>query len=449
MKSNYFSNFKKIHFIGIGGIGISALARFFIHHGIKITGSDQSASQLIEKLQQEGIPINIGHAAENISDDCDLIIITNAINEENIEFQAAEERSIPVMTYPQALGILTQEYKTIAITGTHGKTTTTAMSALALIANDADPNVIVGSTITQFDNRNQIIGASDIFLIEACEYKRSFLNYHPSIVVITNLEADHLDYFKDGNDYYKAFEELILNMKSDGLVIAYGEDENIKKLKRTHPNIRFVTYGNSFDCDYVLTNYHDLDLKIPGDHNKLNALAAIALTSELGLDVNLAVKSLNAFEGAARRFEFKGKLGNADVINDYAHHPTEIKALLQATREKYGQDSKVLCIFQPHQYSRTRLFFNEFPKSFELADRVIIPNIYAVRDSVEDMDALNVIKLVSNFNQHRPGLAFNGVNFEKTAEMVSEMAADFDVILTIGAGNITNLADQLIKPSSK
>lgn len=456
-KTVNFEEINSIHLIGIGGIGISGLARILKSQGKTISGSDQSASPLTDNLANEGINFFPQQIPENLSVKPELVIYSAAVPESNPELAAAIEQKIPAISYPEAVGVLTKNFRTISICGTHGKTTTTALASLALTANQFDPTVIVGALLKEFDNKNERVGKSDWFILESCEYHRHFLNYHPEIIILNNIEPDHLDYFSDAQDYFSAFQQFIDQLKPNGVIIANGDDLNIQNLIKNNPTKKFITFGQNPSNDYVIDEHKilkdgqlltTLNLGVPGQHNIHNSAAVIALTEYLKSDLTTSIKALESFTGTSRRFEIKGQINHkTTVIDDYAHHPTEIKATLQACREKYGDNAKVLVIFQPHQYSRTRKLLKDFTSCFNLADQVIIPNIYAARDSQEDRNSISVDILVQKINRQNPSsipFAVNGQNLEYTLEITKKLASHFDIIVTMGAGDITKLSDQLL-----
>jgi UDP-N-acetylmuramate--alanine ligase len=456
-KTVNFEEINSIHLIGIGGIGISGLARILKYQGKTISGSDQSASHLTDSLENEGIKFYPQQLAENLSEKPELIVYSAAVPENNPELAAAIQQKIPTISYPEAVGILTKNFRTISVCGTHGKTTTTALASLALTANQCDPTVIVGALLKEFDNKNERVGKSDWFILESCEYHRHFLNYHPEIIILNNVEPDHLDYFSDAEDYFSAFQQFIDQLKPNGVIIANGDDLNIQKLIKNNPTKQFITFGQNSTNDYQIDDHKilkngelltTLNLSVPGQHNIYNSAAVVALTEYLKSDLATSVKALESFTGTSRRFEIKGKINQkTTIIDDYAHHPTEIKATLQACREKYGDNAKLLVIFQPHQYSRTKKLLKDFTSCFNLADQLIIPNIYAARDSQEDKDSISVDTLVQKINRQNPSsipFAMNGKDLNYTLEITKQLAGHFDVILTMGAGDITKLSDQLL-----
>lgn len=394
-----FNKYSNIHFIGIAGSGMSALAHIIKSYGISITGSDIEESP---------------HKAENIDNDVDLVIYSPAIPETNIEIQTAKQKKIKTISYPEALGLLTKSFDTIAVCGTHGKTTTTGMIAAALIANNLDPTVLVGANIAELDNLNCRVGKSNILLIEACEYKRAFLNYHPKYIVLTNIEADHLDYYKDEQDYKNAFTEFINKLPEDGILVSNSNANN----------------AVSFN------------LSIPGEHNIQNAKLAYALTMQFNADPQATINALNSFKGASRRFEIKGTIGKTTIIDDYAHHPTAIRATLKATREKYGADKNILCVFQPHQYNRTHKLLKDFSTSFADADAVIIPNIYKVRDTIEDQNKISPQKLVEAISNNHPN-AIYGNGLRETEQKIKKSLNEYDIVITMGAGDVWKVSESL------
>ncbi len=447
-----FNLYQNIHFIGIGGIGISALARLLARTGHQVSGSDQNHSKNTDLLVSEGISVKIGHQAGYIPDDATLVIHTTAIPPENEELRAARDKQIKVLSYPQAVGLLTQNFTTICVCGTHGKTTTTAMLGLALKNNNFSPTVIVGSIVKEFDNKNELFGNSDYLVLESCEYQEAFLNYSPKIIILNNIDPEHLDYFGTAEAYFEAFHKFLNRLPSEGVLIANGDDVNVTKLleKQDYP-FQIIKFGQDDNNDFHLSKNaleyagasHPLNLSIPGKHNQYNAAAAVAAAAQLGLPVETALQSICEFQGAGRRFEIKAKVGKTTIIDDYGHAPAEIQATLQATRDSFGPQAKILAVFQPHQYSRTYHFLKEFGESFSNCDKVYIPNIYKSRDSVEDIARVGVDDLVDSINSNTPDRAENTHNFSETLNRIHEKLSEYDVVITIGAGDITRLSDDL------
>ncbi len=442
-----------IHFIGIAGSGMSGLARLLHKKGKKITGSDQNANNTFLALKKENIKVALGHKAGNLPKNAELVIYSPAVDDNNPELKEAKKRKLKCLTYPQAVGLLTQNYTTISVCGTHGKTTTTSMLALGLIAAKQDPTVIVGASLKEFKQKNERLGKGDYFVLESCEYRRGFLNYCPKIIVITNIEPDHLDYYKNLKDYINAFQEFCEKLPKDGLIVCNIDDANVKEvIKKIKNKPTVVTFGKSPNADYRLQNSQiyfgntrlaELNLKIPGQHNLMNAAAVIALAHHLKIELKPVLKSLHSYHGAARRYELKGKIGKTIFIDDYAHHPTEIKATLKAAREKFPS-KKILCVFQPHQYSRTYKLLNGFAESFNDVDEVIIPNILKVRDSAADLKKVNVAKLIQKISKHQPNIN-DGNGLKNTTKIIKKNIKSYDVVITMGAGDVYKIADDLLK----
>lgn len=448
-----FAIYQNIHFIGIGGIGISALAKILHRLGHQVSGSDQTRSHNVDLLLEEGIGVTIGHGPESIPAVTDLVIYTTAIGENNSELAAVISQKIPRLTYPQAIGKISGLHRTVSICGTHGKTTTTALLGHIFKANGLSPNVIVGSLVKDFEGKNYLCGQSDLLFLESCEYQKAFLNYFPATILLNNMDPEHLDFYGTPSQYFQAFHDFIQKLPTTGTLIANIDDQNVANLiKNNRFSPRLVTFGRSSSSDFRLQG-HTVHLadgnsigitpSIPGEHNLLNATGAIATAHSLGLAVQKTVTAIASFQGASRRLEEKGRLGMTKILDDYGHAPAEISATLAAVKSKYGPSTKILCVFQPHQYSRTRLLFEEFCHSFGDAESVYIPNIYRSRDSDEDLKKISVDNLVSGINNLSPGKASNTIDLELTAEQILATHDNFDVIITMGAGDITRLSDKL------
>jgi UDP-N-acetylmuramate--alanine ligase len=403
---NIFEPGAKIHFVGIGGIGMSGLARWFHAVGAKVSGSDLYESETTQALIEEGIQVSIGHSAENLAEGLNLLIYSEAIPKNNPERIEADSSGIESMNYFEALGEVTSNYKVIAVAGTHGKTTTTAMLGLILIKAGLEPTVLVGSKLQEFDNKNLRMGAGELFVVEACEYRRNFLPLQPDLLGVLNIEFDHVDYFKDFDDYQEAFEQLAEQSKET----VWPDD---------------------------ISEYEGL-LGVPGHHNRMNAGMAAYLARRLGAPERAIADALKEYTGSWRRFEHKPSINGAVVIDDYAHHPTEILATLEAARDTYPE-RRIIAVFQPHQHSRTRELMDEFSTAFEEADMVIIPNIYAARDSHEDK-ATTAEDLVLKIAEHHDQVYF-GDGLENTKLSLEEIAQDNDLILVMGAGDVGSITD--------
>lgn len=429
-------HFRKIHFIGIGGIGISSLAYMALTEGKKVTGSDSGATALTDDLIENGAHISISHSADNVNEDTELVVYTEAIDiKTNPEYKKAKDMGVPVLSYFEALGQVSRTKKTIAVVGTHGKTTTTAMLGLALIKAGLDPTVIVGSKVKEFGGRNIYIGKGDMLAVEGCEYRRSFLNLEPFGVIFLNCEAEHLDYYKDEEDYMLAYEELIQKIPTDGFLVANMDDKNVEKL--THQCAGKVIRAEREDIGEL-----GLKLKVIGDFNKLNAIQAYKAAEAVGAQADDIRNALEEFGGTWRRLEVKGEFNGAVLIDDYGHHPTEVSATLKAIREKYD-GKRLICVFQPHQYSRTHLLVKEFKGAFKDADKVIIPNIYEARDNDEDKAKIDAEKLVKMLSETHPDAEW-GKGFDNTYKLLKKIVKKDDVLVTMGAGSIGELAERLI-----
>ncbi|PIZ70555.1 UDP-N-acetylmuramate--L-alanine ligase [Candidatus Peregrinibacteria bacterium CG_4_10_14_0_2_um_filter_43_11] len=430
-----FRNYHHIHFIGIGGSGISALAHLALAEGKRVTGSDGGESLFTHAVREAGGEVMMGHHADHVSNDVDLVIYTEAIDKtNNPELEVSNDRRIKTMTYFQALGEFSATKKTIVVAGTHGKTTTTAMLGLALIKAGMDPTVIVGSAVPAFGGKNLSIGIGDWLVVEACEYRRSFLNLHPFGAIVLNCEPDHLDYYKDEADYVDAFCELIRRLPSEGFLVGNGTDENVRRVAN-----EFV--GKTVFVAEEMVDKMNFHLQVPGAFNRWNATHAYTAAELAGGDAMRIRQGIEDFKGTSRRMEVKGETNGITIIDDYGHHPTEVKATLGALKEHYP-NRRLICVFQPHQYSRTHELLAGFKTAFGDATKVIIPNIYAARDTEEDKAKINAEMLVKAIGEHHPDVVW-GKDFETTVALLQKEAKPGDVIVTMGAGNITQLSTLL------
>src|SRR3990167_4012907 len=384
---------KKIHFVGVGGIGMSALALLMHEQGKAVSGSDLTPSLITERLQKNGIKIFSGHGAENVSEGVQLVVYTSATPEDNVERDRARELGITEWSYGEMLGAVSREYSTIAVCGTHGKSTTTAMLGLILEAGGYDPTVLVGSLVPGLKHGNLRVGKGRFFVVEACEYKAQMLNIDPEMIVITNIEEDHLDYYRNLDHIRETFQTFVNKLSSKGLAVYNADDAESRTLKFGHA----VGYASKGQTDYtaagnIVSRKEDgklgeLALKVPGAHNVMNALAATAAAMELGVPFEACKRALESFGGIWRRIETIGEWKGATVISDYAHHPTEIDATLAAVREKYPARRLVLC-YQPHQHDRTKKFFDGFVKSLAVADVLVLAEIYGVAGRTDSIPPL-------------------------------------------------------------
>ena len=472
--SNIKSLFRKasnVFIIGIGGIGASALARWLKSEGKKVFGSDAVYSKITEDLRSEGIGIFIGHSADNIiKESPEIIVASLAVPDDNPEIIRARERSIPILKYPEALGALSNDLDTIAVSGTNGKSTTTALLGLSLLGAMLDPTILVGSIIREIGN-NFKKGNSQIAVIEACEYKRAFLNYTPSIGVITNIEADHLDYYKSLEDIIGAFTDFALNIKKGGRLIINGDDKNcrsiINVILKNRPDISIVRFGKDKSCEFCFSkvrvkngkNYFSISeksgpliefyLQIPGEFNIYNATAVFAAARAKGASIETTKKTFQSFTGIWRRFERVGEYKGNPVISDYAHHPSAVEKTIAAAGSFYPK-KRIVAVFQPHQHNRTRMLFDDFVKCFDGADVVIISEIYAVKGRISEEDRkINSQNLISAMKDRdgekgRSRELLYARDLAEAGNLIRKHAQKNDCILIMGAGDIGELPEKLI-----
>ncbi len=453
-----FTSSRKVHFVGIGGIGMSAIAEILLTQGFSVSGSDLRASENTEYLKKLGAEIIIGHRKENISD-ADVVVYSSAVKiKENPETLAAFEANIPVLRRAEMLAEVTRLKYCLAVSGTHGKTTTSSMCGITLMNAGFEPTVIVGGRLGGLGGSNARLGKGDWTVVEADEYDRSFLQLLPTIAIINNIEPEHMDIYKDYDDLKDTFIKFANKVPFYGFIAACIDDEGIKDIL---PEIKkkVITFGLSKSADYradsirhnefssefiVYKNGESLGtmkINIPGVHNVKNALATIAVSMELGIGFAEIAAALGSFTGVNRRFEIKGELQGMLIIDDYAHHPTEIKATLQAAKE--GFDRRIIAVFQPHTYTRTAEFYDDFARSFDDADILIVMDVYAAREN--PIDGING-KLVADYAvkyNHR------NVYYCPTLDDVYNLVLDIykpeDMLLTLGAGDIWKLNVRLIE----
>ena len=445
---------KRVHFIGIGGSGMSGLARIAISHGIKVTGSDNSDSSVLVALRALGAGIFIGHKAEHING-ADLIVYSNAIKNNNPEREAGHKTGIPEITRATALSILMSESISIAVAGTHGKTTTSSMATVALQSAGADPSFAIGG-ILKSSGSNAHRGSGKYFVAEADESDGSFVAYHPHAAIITNVEWDHVDHFKNEAQVFDVFKDFVQTIT--GFLVYCADDEGARNIAAT-AKIKTIGYGKSESAalrvDQIQLNAGSstarvlwngakigmLEISVPGEHNVLNAAAVLAVGLELGLPASSLLDGLIKFHGAGRRFELKGSVNGIRIIDDYGHHPTEIKVTLEAAR-RYAGGGKLLVIFQPHRYSRTKVFTKEFAESLSMADTVWMLEIYAASEQpITGVTSANIVKLMKN--------ATFEPNFMTVTEEVSKVANPGDVIITLGAGDVSSLGTLILEELQK
>jgi UDP-N-acetylmuramate--alanine ligase len=447
---------KKVHFIGIGGISMSGLAEILVRNGFKVSGSDMKESSITDKLSKEGVTIFYNHNSENVLH-ADLVVYTAAVSSDNPELLKSKELNIPLMDRAEFLGELMKGHKyNVAVAGTHGKTTSTSMLSHIVMEAKLDPTILVGGQLDLIDG-NVRTGSSEYFITEACEYKGSFLKFHPFIGIILNVDADHLDYYRDIDHIKDTFQEFSNLIPKEGYLIAYAEDANIDDIiKNTKSNI--ITYGfekgdltasnirfnekgfGSFDIYNKGTKLCSAELSVPGKHNILNALASCASALALNVSVEAIVNGLKSYKGTHKRFELKGMKNGVTVIDDYAHHPTEIKATLDTAKNLPHR--KTYCVFQPHTYTRTASLFDDFANSFYDADEVILAEIYAARETDTGIVSSQMLG---------DKLRSNGVNcknfktFKEIVEHLNTVLTDGDLLLTVGAGDVVAVGELYLK----
>jgi len=445
-----------VHMIGIGGISMSGLAEVLMNEGFTLSGSDRSRSELVQRLEAKGARISIGQAAANITDDIDCVVYTAAIHPDNPEYRAAEEKGLPMMSRADLLGQIMQQYHhSIAVSGTHGKTTTTSMITDILLAAGTDPTVSVGGMLDSIDG-NIHIGRDDMFLTEACEYTNSFLEFWPTIEVILNVEADHLDFFKDLEDIRHSFGLFVKKLPDDGVLVIHDRIRDYQEIVGDFPG-KVITFGSeAADISAADITYDEhacpsfellirgrragrITLGVPGEHNVSNALAAIAVALELGIDEAVFEKGLAGFSGAQRRFEKKGMLGSISIYDDYAHHPQEIEATLRAAA--HLPHERVVCVFQPHTYTRTKALLPEFARALQLADLTVLTDIYPARET----DTLGVSsRQIADLINAAGGRAVYRPDFDETETFLLSELRDGDVCITMGAGDIVKVGERLL-----
>jgi UDP-N-acetylmuramate--alanine ligase len=446
---------KRIHFIGIGGAGMSGLARIALTHEITVTGSDTKDSSVISALVALGATISTSHASENV-DGANLVVYSNAISESNVERIRADQLQIQTLTRASALSILMSESKSVAVAGTHGKTTTSSMLAVALQACSADPSFAIGGNITA-SGSNAHRGTGEIFVAEADESDGSFIEYRPFAAIVTNIEHDHVDFFETPEAVDKAFLEFASTIQKQGFLIYCADDSGAKRLagQVAKSDIQLISYGISETADLHLDQiellamgsraraiWHGkmigmIELQVPGQHNLLNAAAALATGLKLGMPAAQLLVGLGIFRGTGRRFELKGTVHGIRVIDDYGHHPTEIQVTLDAAR-RFAADGRLIVIFQPHRFSRTRAFASGFSEALDKADRAIVLEIYAASEKQIEGVTSRLITSKMTKGEYMP-------NFVEVTESVVASAQPGDVIMTLGAGDVSSLAPIIVE----
>ena len=448
---------KRVHFIGIGGAGMSGLARISLSHGITVSGSDAKDSSVVKALQALGATIATTHAASNV-DGADLVVYSTAISPSNAELMRAQELGLSTLTRAAALSILMSESKSIAVAGTHGKTTTSSMMAVALQACGADPSFAIGGTITA-SGSNAHRGTGEIFVAEADESDGSFIEYHPYAAIVTNVEHDHVDFFATPEDVAQAFKDFAATINKDGFLTYCADDQGAKALASSVKTCALISYGIDESCDLRLDSIEleamgsraraiwrgkvvgFIELQVPGHHNLLNAAAVLATGLNLGFPAPELLTGLSVFRGTGRRFELKGTVHGVRVIDDYGHHPTEIDVTLKAAR-RFAGEGRLIVIFQPHRYSRTKAFSAQFAKALDMADRAIVLEVYAASEKPIAGVTSRLITDAMSHGEYIP-------NFIEVTDSVIDSAQPQDVIITLGAGDVSSLAPIIVDGLSR
>jgi len=445
---------KSIHFVGMGGSGMSGIARIMLAKGMQVSGSDAKDSPVLAGLASLGAKTFIGHAAGNVGES-QVLVVSSAINPDNPELVAAKAKHLIILGRAEALALLMSESVSVAIAGTHGKTTTTSMLTVALQSAGLDPSFAIGGMINSAGT-NAHAGTGKVFVAEADESDGSFIAYRPMGAIVTNIEWDHVDHFPDYQSVLKVFQDFVNSIQSGGFLVACTDSPGVKELLAaiTRTDIRLITYGADAEYSYshlslgghesrARINHNgrvlgELVLPVPGEHNVMNALAAIAAGVAVGAPVTDLLEGLGSFTGARRRFELKGSVNGIRVIDDYGHHPTEVMVTLTAAR-RYAGTGKVIAIFQPHRYSRTQAFTHEFASTLALADKVFLLEVYAAGEQpIPGVSALNIAQLMD------PATAQFEPSMIEVVEKILDLAQPGDVIFTLGAGDVNSLAPVLL-----
>ncbi len=448
---------RRAHLVGIGGSGMSGIAAALAAKGHRVTGSDLRDGPVVEELRERGIPVHIGHAAENLPGDADLLVRSAAVRDDNPEVREARRRGLEIVKYAEALGGLMAGSRGVAVAGTHGKTTTSGLLAHVLVRSGRDPTFLVGGRVRALEASSHV-GSGDVLVAEACEYDRSFLHLCPEVAVVTNIDEDHLDYYSGLAEITEAFLTFARLLPEHGLLVTlnelsdvFGPGSGIRCPRETVGIGDWADWrATDLDLSGPLTRFtvrHGDDppwpaaVRLTGCHNVLNALAVVAVCAHLGLDREEVGRALMEFPGVARRLELKFRRGGVTVLDDYAHHPAEIRATLRSIRASYP-GSRIWCVFQPHQASRTRFLLREFAAALSGADQVVVPEIFFARDTEEErrrVSSKDLVKKVMNLGtraRHVPG-------FADIVKLLLGELRPRDVLVTMGAGDVYRIADEV------
>jgi len=453
-----FSSIKKLHFIGIGGIGMSGIAEILLDQGFKVSGSDREFSEVTERLQKLGAITFEGHRAGNIADDVDTVVYSSAVQPDNPEIIEAQRRKIPIVRRAEMLAEVMRLKYGIGIAGTHGKTTTTSMASLVLMEGGLDPTVIVGGKLSGLGGTNARLGHGEFIVVEADEYDRSFLSITPTIAVLTTLETDHLDCYRDLEDIKSAFIQFAMKVPFYGFIVLCLDELALLDIMPHLNKKKIVTYGLNPQADvqavdirykdntavYTLVRSNEelgaVKLQVPGKHNVQNSLGAIAVGLELGIPFDKIKAGIEKFAGVYRRWEKKGEANNISLYDDYAHHPTECKATLSGA--KSGWRSRVVCVFQPHLYSRTRDFYEDFGKSFLLSDVLIVTDVYPAREEpIQGVTGELIVNAAKQFG-HRE--AHYIPDKKQIPVFLKSIVKSGDIVITMGAGDIWKYGEEFL-----
>jgi UDP-N-acetylmuramate--alanine ligase len=446
----------QIHFIGIGGIGMSGIAQLFLCQGIKVSGSDLKENKITDELKKQGATVFVGHNPVNIAG-ADLVVYSSAIKDDNPEISEAKRQGISLIKRAQALSLLMRDKTTITVAGSHGKTTTTSLVSYLLLEAGLNPSIAIGGILKNIDN-NACMGRGRFFVAEADESDGSFLYYKPRYSIVTNIDREHLDYYRDFENEIATFERFIHQTEEDGCVFCCSDDANLKRIMQDYKG-KYVFFGlnedahmypkniivrdlsSEFDCYYkdrLLSRFY---LALAGRHNISNALAVIALGLELGIDLRVIKKILSEYKGTGRRLEVKFKNSDYLILDDYAHHPTEIKATLAALQSL--RPRRIIAVFQPHRYSRTKLLLEEFSRSFDSADYVILSDIYPAGE--RPLEGVSATQIFNKIKENSPAKEIVYLPKEQIADYILRIMHTGDLIITLGAGDIVKICDELVE----